>query len=99
MSLGVGDLAKLDLGPGDLGRTEDPCSAETLVAAVASSLPDWDVTGTAAGLYLVLHAPGGDDEALARQAQVCGLDARTLSRYALESPRRPGHVIGHGHQA
>ena len=29
-----------------------------LVAAVASSLPDWDVTGTAAGLHLVLHAPG-----------------------------------------
>jgi GntR family transcriptional regulator/MocR family aminotransferase len=70
-----------------------------LVAAVASSLPDWDVTGTAAGLHLVLHTPGGDDEALARQAQACGLDARALSRYALESPRRPGLVIGYGHQA
>jgi GntR family transcriptional regulator/MocR family aminotransferase len=57
------------------------------------------VTGTAAGLHLVLHTPGGDDEALARQAQACGLDARALSRYALESPRRPGLVIGYGHQA
>ena len=57
------------------------------------------MTGTAAGLHLVLHAPGGDDEALARQAQACGLDARALSRYAPESPRRPGLVIGYGHQA
>jgi GntR family transcriptional regulator/MocR family aminotransferase len=69
-----------------------------LVAAVAASLPDWHVTGTAAGLHLVLHAPGGDDEALARQAQACGLDARALSRYSLESPARPGLVVGYGHQ-
>jgi GntR family transcriptional regulator/MocR family aminotransferase len=70
-----------------------------LVAAVTASLPGWEVTGAAAGLHLVLHPPGGDDEALARQAQACGLDARALSRYALESPRRPGLVIGYGHQA
>jgi GntR family transcriptional regulator / MocR family aminotransferase len=69
-----------------------------LVAAVVSSLPDWDVTGMAAGLHLVLHTPGGDDEALARQAQACGLDARALSRYSLESALRPGLVIGYGHQ-
>jgi GntR family transcriptional regulator / MocR family aminotransferase len=69
-----------------------------LVAAVAASLPDWDVTGTAAGLHLVLHTPGGDDEALARQAQACGLDTRALSRYSLQSPPRPGLVIGYGHQ-
>jgi GntR family transcriptional regulator / MocR family aminotransferase len=69
-----------------------------LVAAVVSSLPDWDVTGTAAGPHLVLHTPGGDDEALARQAQACGLDARALSRYSLESAPRPGLVIGYGHQ-
>lgn len=69
-----------------------------LVAAVAASLPDWDVTGTAAGLHLVLHTPGRDDEALARQAQACGLDARALSRYSLEPPSRPGLVIGYGHQ-
>jgi GntR family transcriptional regulator/MocR family aminotransferase len=69
-----------------------------LVAAVTASLPGWDVTGTAAGLHLVLHPPGGDDEALAGQAQACGLDARALSRYSLGSPRWPGLVVGYGHQ-
>ena len=81
------------------GRRLGRCRRPRAGAAVASSLPDWDVTGTAAGLHLVLHAPGGDDEALARQAQACELDARALSRYALESPSRPGLVIGYGHQA
>ena len=69
-----------------------------LVAAVTASLPGWEVTGAAAGLHLVLHPPGGDDEALARQAQACGLDARALSRYSLGSPRWPGLVVGYGHQ-
>jgi GntR family transcriptional regulator / MocR family aminotransferase len=69
-----------------------------LVATVAVSLPDWEVTGTAAGLHLVLHAPDGDDEALAREAQACGLDARPLSRYALRSPTGPGLVVGYGHE-
>jgi GntR family transcriptional regulator/MocR family aminotransferase len=69
-----------------------------LVAAVTASLPGWEVTGAAAGLHLVLHPPGGDDEALARQAQACGLDARALSRYSVGSPRWPGLVVGYGHQ-
>jgi GntR family transcriptional regulator / MocR family aminotransferase len=69
-----------------------------LVAAVTASLPGWEVTGAAAGLHLVLHPPGGDDEALARQAQACGLDARALSRYSLGSPRWPGLVVGYGHE-
>ena len=69
-----------------------------LVAAVTASLPGWEVTGAAAGLHLVLHPPGGDDEALARQAQACGLDARALSRSSLGSPRWPGLVVGYGHQ-
>jgi len=69
-----------------------------LVAAVAACLPDWEVTGTAAGLHLVLHPPAGHDETLAQQAQTCGLDARPLSRYTLGSPRRTGLVVGYGHQ-
>ena len=71
---------------------------DCLVAAIAASLPDWEVTGTAAGLHLVLYAPDGDDEALAQQAQACGLDARPLSRYWLRASGRPGLVIGYGHQ-
>ncbi|MBA2695213.1 MAG: PLP-dependent aminotransferase family protein [Actinobacteria bacterium] len=70
-----------------------------LVQALATHLPDWTVTGTSAGLHLMVH-PGRkyDEAALAALAQRCGLDARPLSQYAIRSPDRPGLVIGYGHQ-
>jgi GntR family transcriptional regulator/MocR family aminotransferase len=70
---------------------------DALAAAAATHLPGWTVAGTAAGLHLVLHPPGGDDEALAAAAQAAGLDARPLSRYGVAAPR-PGLVVGYGHQ-
>ncbi len=71
---------------------------DALVDAVATHLPGWHVAGTAAGLHGVLHPPAGDDEAAAALAQACGLDARPLSGYCVDT-RRQGLVVGYGHQS
>jgi GntR family transcriptional regulator/MocR family aminotransferase len=71
---------------------------DRLVAELAGRLADWSVTGTAAGLHMVIHPPDGSDEvALARIAQQAGLDARPLSGYAVGGTGRPGLVVGYGH--
>jgi GntR family transcriptional regulator/MocR family aminotransferase len=71
---------------------------DRLVAELADRLPDWSVTGTAAGLHMVIHPPDGSDEvALARIAQQAGLDARPLGGYAVGGTGRPGLVVGYGH--
>jgi GntR family transcriptional regulator/MocR family aminotransferase len=71
---------------------------DRLVGELAGRLPEWRVTGTAAGLHLVIHPPDGSDElALARIAQRAGLDARPLSGYAVGGIGRPGLVVGYGH--
>ncbi|HSK97701.1 MAG TPA: PLP-dependent aminotransferase family protein, partial [Euzebyales bacterium] len=70
---------------------------DRLVAELTTHLPAWTVTGTAAGLHLVVHPPPDEDErALAALARRCGLDARPLGLYALSPPQRPGLVIGYG---
>jgi GntR family transcriptional regulator/MocR family aminotransferase len=72
---------------------------DRLVAELGRRLPSWTVTGTAAGLHLVVHLPSAVDEAeTVRLAQRCGLDARPLSSYAATAPDRSGLVIGYGHQ-
>lgn len=72
---------------------------DRLVSALTKHLPDWTVTGTAAGLHLVVHpAPTSDEAAVADLAVRSGLDARPLSRYALNGLATPGLVIGYGHQ-
>jgi GntR family transcriptional regulator / MocR family aminotransferase len=71
---------------------------DRLVDAVAAAFPDWEVSGTAAGLHLLLHPPTENTEALAAVAQECGLDARPLSRYSIGSRSAPGLVVGYGHQ-
>jgi GntR family transcriptional regulator/MocR family aminotransferase len=72
---------------------------DRLVTAIATRLPGWTVTGTAAGLHLLVHLPLECDEAaLSASAQQCGLDARPLSQYAIAKPGRAGLVIGYGHQ-
>jgi GntR family transcriptional regulator / MocR family aminotransferase len=71
---------------------------DRLVDAVAAAFPAWEVSGTAAGLHLLLHPPTEDTDALAALAQECGLDARPLSGYSI-GPRSPqGLVVGYGHQ-
>jgi GntR family transcriptional regulator/MocR family aminotransferase len=72
---------------------------DRLVAAIAAHLPHWEVTGTAAGLHLLVRPPADGDEAeLGALAQRCGLDARRLREYAVTPPDRPGLVIGYGHR-
>jgi GntR family transcriptional regulator/MocR family aminotransferase len=71
---------------------------DLLVGELAARLPKWAVTGTAAGLHLVVHPTAGSDElALARNAREAGLDARPLSHYAVGPLDRPGLVVGYGH--
>jgi len=71
---------------------------DRLVDAVATAFPGWTVSGSAAGLHLLLHPPTEDTEALSAVAQECGLDARPLSRYSIEPGCPPGLVVGYGHQ-
>jgi GntR family transcriptional regulator / MocR family aminotransferase len=71
---------------------------DRLAGELADRLPDWTVTGTEAGLHLVVHPPADQDEvALAAVAQRCGLDARPLGNYSVAALDRPGLVIGYGH--
>ncbi|MGH9229933.1 MAG: PLP-dependent aminotransferase family protein [Acidimicrobiales bacterium] len=82
-------------------RTATRCRTcrDALVTAIATHLPEWTVTGTAAGLHLVVHPrPDRSETALATLAQRCGLDARPLSGYAIRDLDRAGLVIGYGHQ-
>ena len=71
---------------------------DRLAAAVATHLPGWETTGSAAGLHVVLRPPSGDEDGLAVLAQRCGLDARPLGPYAMTASRQPGLVVGFGHQ-
>jgi len=72
---------------------------DRLVSELGTHLPTWSVTGTAAGLHLVVHPPSDEDEAeLVTLAAQSGLDARPLSQYAIAEPPRPGLVIGYGHR-
>lgn len=69
---------------------------DRLVGAVAACLPGWQISGTAAGLHVVVCPPdGADDVALASLARRCGLDAQPLSRYTVAEDRA-GLVIGYG---
>jgi GntR family transcriptional regulator / MocR family aminotransferase len=71
---------------------------DRLVAAFTEAMPTWRVTGTAAGLHLVVHLPDGHHEvAVATAAQRCGLDARPLANCAVEARGAPGLVVGYGH--
>jgi GntR family transcriptional regulator / MocR family aminotransferase len=70
---------------------------DRLVSELADRLADWTVTGTEAGLHLVVHPPAEHNEgALAAAAQRCGLDARPLGRYSVAALDEPGLVIGYG---
>jgi GntR family transcriptional regulator / MocR family aminotransferase len=71
---------------------------DRLVDSVAAAFPDWQVSGTAAGLHLLVHPPTANAEALAAVAQECGLDARPLSRYSVRPCPPQGLVVGYGHQ-
>jgi GntR family transcriptional regulator / MocR family aminotransferase len=71
---------------------------DRLVSAVERLLPNWEVSGTAAGLHVVLHPDHDDDDLLAAIAQECGLDARPLRRYSTRPGGRTGLVVGYGHQ-
>lgn len=72
---------------------------DRLVTAIATHLPDWAVTGTSAGLHLVVRPqPESDEVGLAALAQRCGLDARPLRHYGMTELDRAGLVIGYGHR-
>jgi GntR family transcriptional regulator / MocR family aminotransferase len=69
-----------------------------LLAAVERHLPDWTVTGVAAGLHAVLAPrlplPAGALDAMAHAPD--GLRAIPLAAYARSARPRPGLVVGYG---
>lgn len=71
---------------------------EHLLTAAARHLPDWEVTGVAAGLHAVLiPPPTAPDAALARAARSArDLSVVPLSAYAQGGPARRGLVVGYG---
>lgn len=70
---------------------------DALVRALATHLPELDVTGDAAGLHVLLRLPAGiDDVAIARSAWEKRMRVRPLSSFYLRGPRANGLVIGYG---
>ena len=69
---------------------------DALLAAVARELPDWPVTGVAAGLHLLIEPPAEVDEAaLVRQAAVRGLLIQGTGRMYGTLPPHPGIVLSY----
>jgi GntR family transcriptional regulator/MocR family aminotransferase len=69
-----------------------------LIAAAERHLgPRLDIVSAEAGMHLVgLLKPGTDDEAVSRQAAGLGIAALPLSMCHLETPTRPGLILGYG---
>jgi GntR family transcriptional regulator/MocR family aminotransferase len=76
---------------------------DRLVAALTTHLPDYPVTGIAAGLHAVLQLPAGtDDQAIVREALADGIRVECLSRFARNDENdAAGLLIGYSrlHQA
>jgi GntR family transcriptional regulator/MocR family aminotransferase len=69
---------------------------DALVAALARELPQWRVSGVAAGLNLVaLLPPATDERALLARAAAAGMVLHGLSQYRV-APGPPGLVLGFG---
>ncbi|MFD9910866.1 PLP-dependent aminotransferase family protein [Streptomyces sp. NPDC059063] len=72
---------------------------DQLVAAVADSAPDVEVTGIAAGLHAVLQLPPGTEQSVVHAASWQRLGLQGLSRFRHPKatvPPRDGLVVGYG---
>jgi GntR family transcriptional regulator/MocR family aminotransferase len=78
-------------------RTRYRQRRETLVAALARSLPSARVTGVAAGLFVLawLH-DGADEDAVLSAAAARGIGAHGLGAHWIGERRPPGLVLGYG---
>jgi GntR family transcriptional regulator/MocR family aminotransferase len=69
---------------------------DSLVAALARHLPDWEPAGIAAGLHLVARLPAGSDEAAAlAAARERGIGLYGLSEHSF-LPGPPALLLGYG---
>jgi GntR family transcriptional regulator/MocR family aminotransferase len=69
---------------------------DALVGALARALPDWQVSGIAAGLHVVALMPlGMDERAFLASAASRGMRLHGLSWFCV-SPGPPGLVLGYG---
>lgn len=69
-----------------------------LVAAISRRLPDWQITGIAAGLHVVVRLPDDVDAGeLSRRAAEQGVRAPSLEEYVRgrQGPPFPGLVLGY----
>ncbi|HEX3814615.1 MAG TPA: PLP-dependent aminotransferase family protein [Mycobacteriales bacterium] len=73
---------------------------DALVAALATALPDYRVTGTAAGLHVLVRLPAGSDPAtVVAAAAARGLAVADLARYRIRPSADSGLVLGYGNLA
>ncbi len=70
---------------------------DLLVATLADRIPGSSVTGTAAGLHVLLHLPAGTDtRAVLRAATAAGLRLADLADYCTTPAPAPALVLGYG---
>ncbi|MFC7531567.1 PLP-dependent aminotransferase family protein [Actinoplanes sp. GCM10030250] len=69
---------------------------DTIIAALASSLPEATVRGIAAGLHVTVELPGTADEAaIAAAARERGISLATMADYWSEGGRPPALILGY----
>ena len=75
---------------------------DQVLATLRAHLPDWRISGTAAGLHAAVVPPPSQGEVtaferhLAGLAASCGVDARPLRDYCLNATSPAGLVLGYG---
>lgn len=70
---------------------------DLLLSTLATALPQCPVTGSAAGLHVILHLPAGTATAdLVARAAAAGLGLMSLDAYGFEPSPSPALVIGYG---
>ncbi|MEU1805512.1 PLP-dependent aminotransferase family protein [Streptomyces sp. NPDC019937] len=70
---------------------------DLLIRTLAAQLPQARVSGTAAGLHILLHLPDGTDtRATVRAAAAAGLRVADLDDYRVADSAEPALVLGYG---
>jgi GntR family transcriptional regulator/MocR family aminotransferase len=73
---------------------------ETLLAALARTLPDWRPTAARRGLHILVELPGAIDEpTLLTSAARRGVGIEGLSLHSYTGECEPGLVLGHAQMA
>jgi GntR family transcriptional regulator / MocR family aminotransferase len=70
---------------------------DALIAAIARHLPDWRLTGAAAGLHLVAALPASlDDQKIVRLSATRSIRVYPMRDYCFKASPEPALVFGYG---